>query len=315
MRPSRCVCQLLAVVGLVVATWGCAGGRPLAGASLPVVATFYPLQEFAQRIGGERVQVRTLVPAGAEPHDYEPRPQDIASLHAARVVIYNDAGLEPWFEKLRPEFSAGLVVVNASNGLPLVKGGEDHETDVLGESSGVGTAGVDPHVWLDPLLAVRMVGNISRGLQEADPESREFVGANASKLEEELVTLHGEFAAALRTCRQKEFITTHAAFGYLARRYGLKQLAISGLSPEAEPAPARLRELVHLARDHDIKVIYYETLVSPRVAEALAREVSARVLVLNPLEGLTDEELRQGQTYFSVMHANLRHLAEGLGCR
>jgi zinc transport system substrate-binding protein len=306
MKALRRGWQVLGTIGAVAAAVGCTG-IPRAEGTLPVVVTFYPLQEFAQRVGGEHVGVVTLVPPGAEPHDYEPRPHDITALHAARIVIYNGAGLEPWLEKLRPEFPTGGVIVNASAGLPLVKGVDEGD-------AGEPPARFDPHVWLDPLLAARMVTNIQKGLQDADPQRSEFYAANASKLEEELRMLHGEFDATLRRCRQREFITTHAAFGYLARRYALAQLPISGLSPEAEPAPVRLRELVHLARAHRITVVYYETLVSPRVAEALAREVGARVLVLNPLEGLTGEELRQGQTYFTVMHENLRHLADGLGC-
>lgn len=276
-----------------------------------MVVTFYPLQEFAQRVGDDHIRVQTLLPPGAEPHDYEPRPQDITALHAARVVIYNGAGLEPWLEKLRPEFPARGIILSASDGLPLVKGIDEQESGAQGEPP----VRFDPHVWLDPQLAARMVTNIARGLQDADPQGSEFFKARASSLQDQLLTLHNEFATRLRSCRQKEFITTHAAFGYLARRYGLVQLAINGLSPEAEPAPIRLRELVHLARAHHIKVVYYETLVSPKVAETLAREVGARVLVLNPLEGLTTEGLRQGQTYFSVMRENLNHLADGLGCR
>jgi len=299
----------LVAAGAVIAALGCAG-TPRAQGTLPVVVTFYPLQEFAQRVGGDRIQVRTLVPPGAEPHDYEPRPQDITALHAARVVIYNGAGLETWLEKLRPELPARGIIVNASDGLPLAKGIDEQEGGAQGEPP----ARFDPHVWLDPQLAARMVTNVAGGLQEADPQGSESYQARASSLREQLLTLHNEFAARLRSCRQKEFITTHAAFGYLARRYGLVQLPISGLSPEAEPAPARLRELVHLARAHHIKVVYYETLVSPKVAETLAREVGARVLALDPLEGLTSEELRQGRNYFSVMHENLNHLADGLDC-
>lgn len=309
MIPFRWVQQPLAGMVTVIAALGCTS-MPQADGSLPVVVTLYPLQEFAQRIGGDHIHVQALVPPGAEPHDYEPRPRDIAALHAARVVIFNGAGLEAWLDKLRPEFSAGSVVVNASETLPLVRGIDEQEGDARGESP----ARFDPHVWLDPMLAVRMVTAIAGGLQQADPQHSDAYRTNAATLEEELRALHREFTMTLGTCRQKEFITTHAAFGYMARRYGLVQVAISGLSPEAEPAPARLRELVHLARTHHIAVIYYETLVSPQVAETLAREVGAEVLVLNPLEGLTADELRQGRTYFSVMHENLNHLAAGLDC-
>jgi zinc transport system substrate-binding protein len=285
--------------GLMLVVSGCT--RPGAPTDrLPVVATFYPLFEFAQRAGGDRVAVRVLVPAGVEPHDFEPTPQDVAALTNARVVIYNGAGFEPWLEKLLSEAPATAVKVNTARELPLYRGRD---------------GGVDPHVWLDPVLAARQVGSIMRGLSSADPEGRAAYEANGRSVVDDLNALNTRFESTLSTCRRRTFITSHAAFGYLARRYGLIQVSISGLSPEAEPSPARLKEIVQEARRSGTQVIYYETLVSPRVAEVIAREVGARVAVLDPLEGLTADEQREGRNYFTVMDENLRALADGLDCR
>lgn len=263
------------------------------------VATVYPLYEFTRRVGGARVDVRLLIPAGSEPHDYEPTPQDVALLHRARVVVYNGAGFEPWIRKLLGELPEGTVVVNATEGLPL------H----------AGSGGVDPHVWLDPVLAQGQVDRILRGLLRADPAGAATYRANAQALKRALAALDARFRQTLAHCRARAFIASHAAFGYLARRYGLEMLSISGLAPEAEPSPARLRDLVRVARRHGVGVVYAETLLSDRTARIVAEELGARLLVLNPLEGLTPQEQRAGRDYFRVMDENRRALAQGLGCR
>lgn len=309
MRGTLRLLILVAVLALVLT--GCTS-RSTATATMSAVASFYPLFEFSQRIGGDRVSVRNLVPAGTESHDYEPTPKDLADLTRARIVIYNGAGFEPWLEKLLPEVPPVVVRVNATEGLVLSTPGGDPLKG--SESVGRGRRLPDPHVWLDPVIAEHQVALILAGLVKADPDGRRFYEANAARLREDLQALHQQFTATLRTCRKKEFITSHAAFGYLARRYGLVQIAISGLTPQAEPSPSRLAAVAQLARQHGIRVVYYETLVSPRVAETIAREVGARVLVLNPLEGLTSQEQREGRNYFTVMHENLRNLAEGLDC-
>jgi zinc transport system substrate-binding protein len=272
-----------------------------------VIATFYPLYEFASRIGGDRVAVRSLVPAGVEPHDFEPTPQDVVALQRARVLIYNGAGFEPWVEKLLPDVPASTVRVNATDGLPLIPGVPEEGEQSAGRH-------LDPHVWLDPVLAAQQADRILEGLVAADPAGRAAYAANAARIKTELDALHRRFASTLDRCRRRQFITSHAAFGYLARRYGLRQVSISGLEPENEPSPARMREIVREARSTGARVIYYETLVSPRVAEVIAREVGARVAVLNPIEGLTPEEQRRGEDYFSLMDANRAALAEGLEC-
>jgi zinc transport system substrate-binding protein len=270
-------------------------------ARISVVTSFYPLYEFSRRIGGDAAAVRNLVPAGAEPHDFEPTARDIAALGAARVLVYNGAGFEPWIEKLMPTLPATVQRINTTAGLPLVKGAHD--------------VGLDPHVWLDPMLAARQVDHIAAGLARADPDRHATYEANAAALRAELLALHRRYGQTLRGCPKKTIVTTHAAFGYLARRYGLTMISIAGLSPEAEPSPARLRQVLAEVRRHGIRVIYFETLVSPKVAQTIAREVGARTLVLNPVEGLTPGQQASGATYFTVMDDNLRNLAEGLDCR
>jgi len=281
-----------------LAVSACGAERPVTGRML-AVATFYPLYEFTRRVGGDRVEVRLLIPAGAEPHEYEPTPQDVALLRRARVVVYNGAGFEPWLEKLLDGLPAGTVIVNATEGLPL------H----------AGSGKPDPHVWLDPVLAQDQVDRILRGLLRADPAGGATYRANAEALKRALMDLDARFRRTLARCRTRTFVTSHAAFGYLARRYGLTMLSISGLAPEAEPSPARLRDLVREARRRGVRVVYGETLTSDRVARALAQELGARLLVLNPVEGLTQLEQQAGKDYFGVMDENRRALAQGLGCR
>lgn len=279
---------------------GCASPRSAPG-SLQVVASFYPLYEFAGRIGGPRVAVANLVPAGAGSHDYEPTAQDLVTLKRARLFVYNGAGLEPWVDRLLPEVPATTAVVRTTDGLPLVPGPASGE--------------LDPHVWLDPVLAAQQARAILEGLVRVDPEGKAEYEANAAGLYAELASLHERFVAALRVCRQREFITSHSAFGYLGRRYGLVQVAISGATPEADVSPARLAYVVALARRLQVRVIFYEATGAPQLAQAVAREVGAAVDVLHPLEGLTPQDLRAGKTYVTVMDANRERLANALECR
>jgi zinc transport system substrate-binding protein len=285
-------------VCLAVAPAGAAPAERVA-----VVASFYPLFEFARQVGGDRVAVRTLVPPGVESHDYEPTPRDVVAMTRARVLIYNGAGFEPWVGRVLPQLPARVVRVNATEGLPLVTA-----------TSGPDRGRPDPHVWLDPVLAQRQVGRVLDGLVQADPAGRSTYVANAAAYQARLGMLHARIERGLRRCRRRLFVASHAAFGYFAARYGLTQIAISGLEPQEEPSPAKMREIVRLVRRHRVRVIYYETLVSPRVAAAIAREVGARTLVLNPVEGLTPREQRRGWDYVSIMEDNLHNLAAGLDC-
>lgn len=312
--PARGV-TILALLGIVLAgstphATGASPPAPLPGfaeaARIPVIASFYPLFEFAGRIGGGGAVVRNLVPAGASAHDYEPTAREVAALRGARLVIYNGAGFEPWIKKILPTLPASVVRVNATSGLPLMRGRDAH---------GHAESGLDPHVWLDPVLARQQAGLILAGFVRADPGRRAAYETNAAALRADFDALHRRYADTLKTCRKQVIVTAHAAFGYLAARYGLTMVPIFGLSPEVEPSPARLRAVLREVRKHGVRVIYYETLTSPRVAQAIAREVGAKTLVLNPVEGLTPAQRAGGATYFTVMDDNLRNLVEGLDCR
>ncbi|MDR7484603.1 MAG: zinc ABC transporter substrate-binding protein [Armatimonadota bacterium] len=285
----------LIAAGSTVFPEGAPSGRAQAADPVTVAASFYPLYEFASAVGGRRARVRNLVPPGVEPHAYEPGARDVAVLSKTRLLVYNGAGFEGWVQRLLPSLPEHVIRVNATAGLPLV--------------------GSDPHVWLDPVLAQQQVDNILAGFVRADPAHQSDYAAGAARLKADLQALHRRYAQTLQRCERRTFVTAHAAFGYLARRYGLTMLSIAGLSPEVEPSPARLREIVRVVRRHGVRVIYFETLVSPKVAQTIAREVGAATGVLNPVEGLTPDQQRRGETYVTVMHENLRQLAEGLGCR
>jgi zinc transport system substrate-binding protein len=290
------VLSLLAALNLS----GCQQAPTPAGKPL-VVASFYPMYEFARHVAADRAQVISLVPPGVHGHDWEPNPQDVAQVRRARVFVYNGAGFEPWVDKLLSEGAgSSTVVVAASAGLTVARAGGE---------------GMDPHVWLDPLLARREVEAIRDALERSDPSGKGAYAANASAYGEKLAALDARFDAGLRDCARRDVVVSHAAFGYLTRRYRLTQIAVTGLAPQAEPSPAALAAIVRTARERKVTAIFLEPLVSPRLAETLAREVGVRLLTLNPVEGITRQEAADGVGYVELMGKNLESLRDGLGCR
>ena len=279
----------------VLAAAGCQqspepGARPL------VVASVFPVYEFTRQVAGDRAQVISLVPPGVEPHDWEPSPRDVTQVRRARLFVYNGAGFEPWAPRLLAEIDGGTTAsVSATAGLALQAG--------------------DPHVWLDPVLARTQVETIGAALARADPAGAEGYAARAATFAATLAALDGRFAAGLRECARREVVVSHAAFGYLTRRYHLEQVPVMGSAPESEPSPAALAAIVRLARHRKVQAIFFEPLVSRRLAETLALEVGARTLVLNPIEGLTGAEAAARKGYHDLMAANLDSLRDGLGCR
>ncbi|MBM3471186.1 MAG: ABC transporter substrate-binding protein [Armatimonadetes bacterium] len=285
-----------------------------------VLATIYPLAEFASRIGGDRVEVRTLVPAGTEAHDFEPGPQDVAAISRARLLIYNGAGFEPWVERLLPTLPTTVGVVRATAGLPLIRTSQGTSASGKPATAGVpgkpATAGVpDPHAWLDPLLAAQMLETILIAFAATDPAGEEAYRQAATVARGELAGLHARFSQGLARCEQRLVVSTHTAFAYLARRYGLEHIGLAGLAPEADPTPAALARLARTLRARGVRVVFVERPASPRAAETLAREIGARTMMLHPVEGLTPEEIAAGANYVTIMDENLRVLREGLGCR
>lgn len=281
---------------------------------MQVVASFYPLAHIAQHIGKEYVHVLNVTPAGSEPHDFDPSPRDIADLQDADVFIYNGAGFEPWVSRILPELEQkGVRVFESTKGFALLAGDEHGHEDEHEEDSHEEEV-LDPHVWLDPVLVRDQVQSIATVFAELDSARAGAYRENASVYSKELAMLDDEFALGLAKCERRDIVTAHAAFGYLAKRYNLNMIPIGGLSPDAEPSPARLAEISTLVREKGITHIFFETLVSPKIAETIANETGVQTASLNPLEGLTQQEEADGKTYVSVQRENLQALKIALGC-
>jgi zinc transport system substrate-binding protein len=281
-----------------------------------VVATFYPLAEFSRMVGGEVADVRSLVFPGVEPHDYEPTPRDLVSIENADVFVMNGAGMDPWAEKLIPTLrEKGIAVVNASEAVTLLAAGEHEEYEGETHEEEYEQGAYDPHFWLDPVFAESIVGSIRVAIIGKDPKRTDTYETNAASALSELAKLDGEYRITLSTCTRDEAITSHNAFTYLAKRYGFEAHSIAGLSPEAEPSASRIAELADLAKKENMRYIFFETLVSPKVSETLAREVGAETLVFDPIEGVSPEDIAAGKDYFSIMRENLANLSKALECR
>lgn len=279
---------------------------PIGDRKLKVVTSFYPLYEVAHQIGGDRIELKNLVPAGAEPHDYEPSPGDIAGLYDADLVIYNGAGLEPWADKLAPELAQKNVqTLNQSQYKSPAAPMTDEEGNVV----------ADPHFWLDPQNYMNDVRFISEKLIQLDPKNQSFYEQNTQKFMEQLQALDQQFQNGLKNCKSRTIVTSHDAFSYFSRRYNLEVISIAGLSPDAEPSAQWLADLTKILQEKQIHYIFLEALVSPKVAQSLAREVGVQTLPLNPLEGLTSDEITAGKNYVSIMQENLANLKIALECR
>jgi len=293
-----------------------AGPQAKENAKLQVVATFYPMYEFSRQVGGDLADVTGLIPAGAEPHDWEPSAKDMVLIGKADVFVYNGL-VETWADKaLSSAANAKRVAVQASDGITLQEGVAEEEEDEghadAGTADSNGGKALDPHVWLDPVLAQKEVENIAGAFAKADPAHKSDYEANADAYIAKLQKLDEEFREGLKDVKRKDFVTQHAAFGYLAKEYGLTQIPIAGLSPEQEPSPEQMAEVVKQANEQDIHTIFFETLVDPKVAQTIASEVGAKTDVLNPLEGLTDGDKKQGLDYIGIMENNLAALQKAL---
>ncbi|MCU1377630.1 MAG: ABC-type metal ion transport system, periplasmic component/surface adhesin [Acidimicrobiales bacterium] len=302
----RIILTLAVAAGLLAS--GCGSDAKSASANggrIHVVASFYPLAEAASQVGGTDVQVDNLTRPGSEPHDLELSTKQVDALEGADLVVLLGRGFQPVVEESARRRPKGTTL------------------SVLDTLTGVGTGtvaaegesgGVDPHVWLDPNGMHRIVAAVTDSLTAVAPAKKAAFEQRAAAYEQQLDDLAGRFADGLKTCRTKTIVTSHAAFGWLARSYGLQQEAISGLSPEQEPDPRRLATLVDLVQKRHVTTIFTETLVSPKVADTLAREAGVKTDVLDPLEGLTKDRVAAGDDYISVMDDNLARLRVALGC-
>jgi zinc transport system substrate-binding protein len=271
-----------------------------------IVTTVYPLYDFTKQVVGDKADVVLLVPAGAEPHDWEPAPADMIKIKNAKLFIYNGAGMETWIDKLQGSVLKGKKVVKASDYVTVLSAQFTEE----GEPAPAGA--IDPHIWLDPVNVQAIVQEIANAVSEMDPANGDYYKSNANHYIAELQVLDQDYQT-LSNAPRKQIVTSHAAFGYMAKRYGLQQVAIMGLAPDAEPTPQRMAEVIRYVKANGIKYIFFETLVSPKLSEVIANEAGAQTLVLNPIEGLTDEEIAQGANYITEMRMNLTNLKIALG--
>ena len=270
---------------------------------LNVTASFYPIYDFAKNIGGDKVNVTNITPAGSEPHDYEPSPAEIIKAQQSDVFIYNGAGMEGWVDNFLNDYSEEKVIVKANNNIEMIS---------LGDSE-VSEFSMDPHFWLDPVLAIDIVENIKNGFIEADPTNQLFYEENAETYKTKLKELDADFVSTFDNCTDKVFLTAHKAFSYIAKRYDLEALSIAGISPDEEPSPAKLAELTDIVKNRNIKYVFFESLTSPKIAETIASETGAKTEVLDPIEGLTDEE-QQTKDYIIIQRENLEKLKESFTC-
>lgn len=294
----RNTASLLVVLCLVTMCFtGCKQKTNVDYSKIVVYTSMYPMYDFVCKIGGDKVSVENLVPAGTEPHDWEPDTNDIVNLEKADMLVYNGMGMETWVDKVTDSLSNDkLVKVEASDGVNKI------------ESDG----SVDPHVWLSISNAKIEMNNIKEALIKIDPDNKDYYEANYEKYAEEFDQLDSEYKEKLADVKNKDIIVAHEAFGYLCNDYGLNQVPIEGLSADSEPDPDRMTEIVKFAKENNVKTIFFEELVSSKVADTIANEVGATTEVLNPIEGLSKEDIDSGEDYLSVMRRNLDTLVETL---
>lgn len=311
---------LLVAIGASLA-WIIASNRSADDSSkLSAVASYYPLYELTQLVGGDKVAVTNMTPAGADSHDYEPSAREIAQAQNAVIFVYNGAGFEPWADDFLADYHG--QVVKASHDVDLLGAEHDHHEedheqthedeqhgengheDAHTEESG------DPHFWLDPVAAQQIVNNIRDGLIAVDPANAEYYTQNAASYNQQLSQLDQEFNAGLQNCQQTTIVTSHNAFSYVAERYGFAIKSIAGQSHDDEPSAAELAKIADFVRDNNIQFILAEELAASNLTDTIAQETGAQTLLLDPIEGLNDES----QNYIAIQRQNLQNLQRALAC-
>ena len=285
---------------------------------LQVFVSFYPYYEIASQIGREHIDIASMIPNGAEPHEYEPSTKQVLALEQSDVFIYNGLGMEEWVEKALPSLPKTVRIIEAGALVPLIKAEEEHhhEEDDHGHSHDNekehSHGEYDPHIWLNPANVKIIAEKVKDTFIELDPQNQEIYEANYQSFAKDLHSLDQDYQEALKDVQHKEIVVSHAAFGHLTHRYGLQQHPVAGISPHAEPKPSELVSLQKLMQEENIKYIFMETLAAPKTAEILAKEVGVEVLTLNTLEGLTEEQQQKGETSITLMRKNLENLKKAL---
>ena len=313
---ARVFLYYLCIVMVSFAIMGCQKKEqtPLGQQRLQVITTLFPVYDFTRNVAGDKANVTLLLPPGVEAHSFEPKPGDILRISSAGLLIYTGKYMEPWIENiLKGVDSKNFLIVDASRGITLLESGSDMDDEGHKEKHGHGK--LDPHIWLDITNAQKMVDNILEGLSRKDPANSDYYTKNAQVYRAKLDEIDKKYREVLSSCRQKVFIHGgHFAFGYLAKSYDLHYMAAYKGSPDAEPTPRRITELKKMLKTYDIKYIYYEELITPRVAEVVSKETGAVLLKIHGAHNVSKEEMDKGITFLSIMEDNLKSLQKGLGC-
>jgi zinc transport system substrate-binding protein len=309
----------VAVISAILVSCGTKEGERGRERKLKVVTTLFPLYDFARNVGGDKAEVILLLPPGVEPHSFEPRPGDVLAVNEADLFIYTGREMEPWVEGiLKGLDNKKPLVLDASRGITIMENEHGRSAHGHGEGEkGHGHEGrLDPHIWLDLSNAEKMVENIRDRFMERDPVHKEDYRKSAEFYSAKLADLDKSFKTSLSVCARRIFIHGgHFAFAYLAKRYDLQYISAYEGSPNAEPTPRRIVELKKLVKDKGIRYVYYEELITPRVAEVLAQETGTGLLRLHGAHNISREDLEKGATFISIMEQNLKNLRTGLECQ
>lgn len=282
-----------------------------------VYASFYPIYDFTSKVGGDKIDLEQLVPAGVGSHDYEPTSQDLVKLQDADLLVINGNGMEGWAKDLTDSIGDGLSLCDSSENIDPIEGHshsheENHEEAHGHEEDGHDHGNLDPHTWTSPKNAKIQMETIKNALVALDPANKDYYEENYNKASQDLDKLDEEFRLAAKDFKYKDLVVTHEAFGYLAKDYGLDQMGIEALVPESEPSPARMAEIINFVKENNIHAIFYETSGKENVVDTIANETRVKTLPLNTLETITDKEKEDGEDYISLMRKNLESLKKGL---
>ncbi|MDO4300486.1 MAG: metal ABC transporter substrate-binding protein [Clostridia bacterium] len=283
---------LLSLVTIIMA--GCSSNKAVSEKP-QIYTSFYALYDFTKEIAGNNADVYNIVPAGTEPHDWEPTVQDMAKLNDGDILFYNGLGMESWIDKVKSSLEGSNVsFVELSLG------------------AAVDENGTDPHIWLDPNNVKIMCKTILDSLCEIDPDNKTVYELNYNNYTAALDSLDKSYREAISALPNKSIVVSHEAYSYLCNAYGLKQTSINGISADSEPSPDKMKDLINFVKENNIKYIFYEELVTQKTAEILSQETGAKLLPLNPFEGLTNEEMEKGENYISIMYKNLENIKTAL---
>ena len=317
---------LIYILGLILILSGCTGEKAEESSSKTMVyTTVYPLQYFTEQIGGEAIEVKTIYPPGSDEHTFEPSQKDMMKLADSDLFIFIGLGLEGFVDKAKETLkNENVKMVAAGENIEFVHSdvnhdpvheeehADEHGAESSEEDHDHNHGDIDPHVWLDPLYSKELAESIKDALVEQMPEKKEHFEKNYSELAQDLDNLHNDFEQTVQNAVHKEFIVSHAAYGYWEERYGLDQISVSGLNSSSEPTQKELQKIIAEAKEHDLKYVFFEQNVSSKLTEILQKEIGAEPLMLHNLSVLTEENITENQTYFTLMEDNLASLKKAL---